>query len=166
VPPSQIFGAPSFRSIPFSNDAVGGPAADQATVKLFDRAAGDVLLVALTEQEAAAFSASWNRYLKSAANAGATGTSDVLPIGAADQLKIIDEAVDARGLGLRGKLRARRLLLDCLARSTPRETQAAGQAESSECSPSVKMQIASMQRITLVSAETALNGEGPAGIGQ
>jgi hypothetical protein len=90
----------------------GGPASDEAVKQLIARSADAALPSALTEQEAVAFSSSLTRFMKANAAAG-----DGLPEEVTDLFNEVDAAVAHTDLGLRGKLRGRRIVLDCFTQS-------------------------------------------------
>lgn len=104
--------------------------------RIFDAAGAEALATAMLEQEATAFSASLRRYAEALSKPGAEPPKlpltavDVRGLSRDEQVQIpspesslamlpllltsLDREIERRGLGLRGKLRARTIMLDCL----------------------------------------------------
>jgi hypothetical protein len=95
----------------------GGAASDDAVKQLIARSADAALPSALTEQEAVAFSSSLTRFMKSNAASGSSEAAAGLPEEVTDLFNEVDAAVAHTDLGLRGKLRGRRIVLDCVTQS-------------------------------------------------
>jgi hypothetical protein len=95
----------------------GEPASDEAVKQLIARSADAALPSALTEQEAVAFSSSLTRFIKANAASGSAEAGDGLPEEVTDLFNEVDAAVAHTDLGLRGKLRGRRIVLDCFTQS-------------------------------------------------
>jgi hypothetical protein len=95
----------------------GGTANDDTVKQLIARSADAALPSALTEQEAVAFSSSLARFMKANAGEGGQPDTEGLPKEVTDVFVEVDDAVARTDLGLRGKLRGRRIVLDCVAQS-------------------------------------------------
>jgi hypothetical protein len=108
----------------------GGAASNDAVNQLIAHSAEAALPSALTEQEAVAFSSSLTRFMKASAGAEDSEDSAGLPKEVTDQFNEVDTAVAHTDLGLRGKLRGRRIVLDCFAQS--KQETGAGQVSGAQ----------------------------------
>jgi hypothetical protein len=142
--------------------------------QLFTRAARESLPAALTEQEAVAFSTSWLRYsqkigganapadlrglaqVQQIANTGADG--NVVLAGLFQEADAIVLKVNQQGEDwlLRGKLRARRIALDCVI-----ENAAAAPTSSALCLERVQAAFATSDKFGPVPAESVWTQQGP-----
>jgi len=160
---------------------------DQTLAQLFSRAASEALPSALTEQEAVAFSASLKRYAQSRISASETrglgvaaaqvvtaADADEVDADAATLLDAVDTQFQRPDLGLRGKLRARRIVLDCLTESKAKPaTPAANPAVvptsfdgRPDCADRVRAEFSAPSKMAPAPSEAVWTQQGPIFRGQ
>ncbi len=143
-----------------------GPANDDTLKELIARSAEDALPSALTEQEAVAFSSSLDRFMKAKAGAGSPDSAEGLPKEVTDSFSEVDAAVAKTDLGLRGKLRGRRIVLDCFAQPKLQSSAGALGATASpdadeECGNRAIAQISGPSQLEPAPAQAIWTQDGP-----